>query len=58
MDEATERTCERLVCVECGAVADEHADGWRVYLTVDDESAVYCPHCIEPEFGQRRRAAS
>lgn len=47
---ADSETLARLVCVECGAEADEDARGWRGYLTVDDEFAVYCPACAEREF--------
>jgi hypothetical protein len=39
-------------CAECGAVADERAEGWRTYLTEDDETAVYCPACAAREFGE------
>lgn len=27
----TRRMVDKLVCAECGAEADEHAEGWRVY---------------------------
>lgn len=40
-----------LRCEECGAEAEENAEGWRAYLTVDDEVAGYCPDCSEREFG-------
>jgi hypothetical protein len=49
-----------MTCVECGAVADEGADGWRGYRTdlaesADDDTVpavmVYCPECAEREFG-------
>jgi RNase P subunit RPR2 len=39
----------RLFCVECDATT-ETGDGWRAYLTYDDEIAVYCPDCAEWEF--------
>jgi hypothetical protein len=28
------------------------AAGWRAYLGVDDEVAIYCPDCAEREFGE------
>ena len=46
----------RLKCLECGAVSDDSARGWRAYLSYfDDESVevcVYCPACAEREFGR------
>ena len=42
----------RLVCFECEDVARGQAWGWRMYLDVDDELAVYCPDCAEREFGE------
>lgn len=39
-----------LVCVECGLVSDDGAEGWRTYLTIDDEPAMYCPTCAREEF--------
>lgn len=52
-----------MVCVECGAVADEEARGWRAYRAdlardgEDDASAedfpavvYYCPACAAREF--------
>ncbi len=47
-----------LVCVECGLGPIGQACGWRAYL-VDldddgqDEVALYCPACVEREFGGR-----
>jgi hypothetical protein len=43
---------DSLVCVECGAVADATAYGWRMYLTDDDppSPASFCPECAEAEF--------
>jgi hypothetical protein len=29
------------------------ANGWRVFLTDDDQPAVFCPECAEREFGYR-----
>lgn len=52
-----------LVCVECGALSDERAEGWRAVLAgglVDGvdrgelEVGVYCPECAEREFSERR----
>jgi hypothetical protein len=46
-----------LECLECGAVADEFAPGWRAYVGgafADDDAAVvigiYCPACSQREF--------
>jgi hypothetical protein len=41
-----------LSCVECGAEADDEAEGWKAYLTNDEppETATYCPACAEREF--------
>ena len=38
-----------LVCVECGEMADSHAQGWKVFLTADEppETPAYCPECAE-----------
>jgi hypothetical protein len=46
----------RLVCIECEAVSDERARGWKAYVGGgydDDEVEVgtYCPSCAEAEFG-------
>jgi hypothetical protein len=41
-----------LECVECGRTSPPaEPAGWRAYLTVDDEVAVYCPDCAAREFG-------
>ena len=44
-----------LVCLECGAEAEERAAGWRAYLTDDEdepaEVGVYCSECADREFG-------
>ena len=48
---------ELLVCVECSALSNEHAGGWRAYRMDDPEQgdlpglAFYCPSCAEREFG-------
>ena len=46
-----ERLLNVLRCEECGVVSIDAAVGWRAYLTVDDEVAVYCPDCAAVEFG-------
>jgi hypothetical protein len=38
-------------CGECGREWDGLERGWRRYLTVDDETGLYCPECAEREFG-------
>jgi|SoiMethySBSTD1v2_1073268.scaffolds.fasta_scaffold4736633_1 hypothetical protein len=53
---APPRTAARLKCLECGAVSDESARGWRAYLGgghEDDgplEVGIYCPDCSQREF--------
>jgi hypothetical protein len=46
---------ERLQCVECGREQPADEQGWRAYLTVDEdepaEAVVYCPDCATREFG-------
>ena len=44
-----------LVCIECQAVSDERAKGWKAYLGGgfdgdDIEVGVFCPNCAEIEF--------
>lgn len=39
-----------LICQECAAHTDEAAQGWRAFLTDDDQVAVYCGECAEAEF--------
>jgi hypothetical protein len=52
-----------MVCVECGAVADDRAEGWRALLGgvpgEDDHEyvVVYCAQCAEREFGPPSRNA-
>lgn len=41
----------RLECVECGDTSLREAFGWRTYLTIDNETATYCPDCAREEFG-------
>ena len=46
----------RLVCIECTAVSDERARGWKAYVgggfDGDElEVGTYCPSCAEAEFG-------
>jgi len=47
-------TAGELVCNECGAIASADADGWRGYLTTDEdelaELAIYCPTWAVAEF--------
>jgi hypothetical protein len=47
-----------LVCAECGAVAPPDGRGWQAHIIVgpehaenEEEVAVFCPKCIEREFG-------
>jgi hypothetical protein len=46
-----------LRCLECGALSDSDAVGWRAYIAfiAEDgeppETAIYCPTCAELEFG-------
>ena len=43
-----------LICAECGRAPrqDENAaDEWRAAADVDDELHVFCPGCVEREFG-------
>ena len=40
----------KRVCVECRKEAERGARGWRMYLTIDDEVAVYCPDRAREEF--------
>jgi hypothetical protein len=45
-----------LLCVECGAIADEKAKGWRMCrtnapdLNEQPDLAAYCPKCAAREF--------
>jgi hypothetical protein len=48
---AAEPVRQPLRCSECGAVADEHARGWRAYMADIDELAVFFPACAVHEFG-------
>ena len=53
---------DRMTCEECEAVADDHAEGWRVYVIGDELEIIdhpiagearvlfYCPSCAEREF--------
>jgi hypothetical protein len=38
-------------CVECERLQPDGEPGWKMYVTVDDEPALYCPECAEREFG-------
>jgi len=51
----TELMPRMLVCIECQAVSDEHAKGWKAYLGGgydgdEIEVGVFCPQCDEMEF--------
>jgi hypothetical protein len=47
-----------LRCIECGAMSDGQADGWRAYIAFVEEDgeppeiAIYCPACAKLEFGE------
>jgi hypothetical protein len=49
-------TATLLTCLECGAVSDASARGWRAYIGgghEDDgpvEVGTFCPACSEREF--------
>ena len=52
-----ERTIQ---CVECGAIAEGHAEGWKAYLGggfegLPLEVAAFCPACAAREFGESSR---
>jgi hypothetical protein len=53
---APPRTAARLQCLECSAISDESARGWRAYVgggeEPDDpvEVGIYCPSCSQREF--------
>jgi len=46
-----------MTCAECGADADEQAQGWRAMLGLEDDdtvvTVVLCPECAEREFGAK-----
>ena len=42
---------QRSRCVECDRPQFDSESGWRMYLTIDDEPALYCPECAAREFG-------
>lgn len=51
----TESTPRTLVCLECRAVSDELAKGWKAYVGGgfdgdEVEVGVFCPGCAEIEF--------
>lgn len=53
---------ERLICIECCQLSDDHARHWEGYLVdLDDdgneEAVFYCPSCSFREFGPRRGIA-
>jgi hypothetical protein len=46
-----------LVCLECGAHADDRAHGWQAFFANGIEFPqaavlVYCPSCADREFGE------
>jgi len=43
-----------VICARCRLEASGAASGWRGYLTVDEELALYCPECSIAEFGPLR----
>ena len=54
--EQVQLAARRLVCIECDAVSDERARGWKAYLgggfDGDElEVGTYCPACADAEFG-------
>jgi hypothetical protein len=48
--EPTELSTETLRCIECTAETAD-GDGWRAFITADDEVATYCSECATREFG-------
>jgi hypothetical protein len=44
-----------LVCEECGCRSESEANGWRSYLTDEEDAPTkvvnYCPDCARREFG-------
>jgi hypothetical protein len=58
--DGTRRSVTQLLCVECGALSDAQASGWRGYRLDecdDDEppgNAFYCSACANREFGLLR----
>jgi len=49
---------QRLTCVECGRERAAGEQGWKAYLTVDEdepaEAIVYCPECAARELESNR----
>jgi hypothetical protein len=47
----------RILCSECGAVADQRASAWRAYRgdvpgeDLEPTLVFFCPRCAEREFG-------
>ena len=47
-----------LRCIECAAMSDRGADGWRAYVAFVEEDGeppevgIYCPVCAKLEFGE------
>jgi Zn finger protein HypA/HybF involved in hydrogenase expression len=45
---ATDRA--EISCAECERTWDDARARWRAYLTVDEQTVVYCPDCAKSEF--------
>lgn len=41
----------RLKARKCERVQPDDEPGWKMYVTVDDKPALYCPECAAREFG-------
>jgi hypothetical protein len=54
--ERTRTDTNRLQCVECGRVSRENERGWTARLDCGDDVQIFCPECVEREFGGRDRA--
>jgi hypothetical protein len=48
----TDETLAAVRCVECGRPR-EREEGWQLYLADIGEVAIYCPDCVEREFGSK-----
>jgi DNA-directed RNA polymerase subunit RPC12/RpoP len=50
-----------IACAECGRKPREDekaADEWPAYRDIDDDLPVFCPECVEREFGSGRAPTS
>jgi hypothetical protein len=43
--DADELEPPRNACAECGRERGDEERGWKAYLTVDHNVAVFCPEC-------------